>query len=595
MNTMTAAEALCHALVAEGVDVVFGHPGGAILPFYDALHRMGAPRHVLMRHEQAAAHAADGYARATGRVGVCIATSGPGATNLVTGLATAHMDSVPVVAITGQVPTALRGQDAFQETDILGITIPVTKHGFVVERPEDLPVIVREAFRIARSGRPGPVLIDIPKDVQNGPCAFEPARAAGNGARATGTPRQPAHPTNGAAPHANGTRPGGGLTPENAAALEAAAKLLNEAERPVIMAGRGVVVAGVADALRALAERADLPVVTTLLGLDAFPTTHPLALGMPGMHGTVRACNAIQRADVVLGLGLRFDDRVTGPVARFAPAATIIHADIDPTVIGRTVRPALRLVGDLRETLPALLERIAPADRAAWWAELREWPRDAAPAPAAGSPPAPLAGPLTARDAARALAARIAASGGIVATDVGQHQMLVAQELRDAAPGTHLTSGGLGTMGYALPAAFGAALGRPDRPVWAVAGDGGFQMTLQELATVVQERAPLRIAVLNNGYLGMVRQWQELFYERRYSASELGGPDFTMLARAYGIPARRVCHLAELDDALDWAERADGPALLDLRLPAEENVYPMVPPGAALDEIVTAPDAEVAA
>jgi acetolactate synthase-1/2/3 large subunit len=595
MNAMTAAEALCHALVAEGVEIIFGHPGGAILPFYDALYRVGAPRHVLMRHEQAAAHAADGYARATGRVGVCVATSGPGATNLVTGLATAQMDSVPLVAITGQVPTAVRGQDAFQETDVLGITIPVTKYGFVVERPEDLPAIVREAFRVARSGRPGPVVIDIPKDVQNGPCAFEPAYAASNGAGAAAAPRQPAHHMSGSASCTNGVRPGVPDTGRDAAALDAAAGLLNEAERPVIMAGRGVVVAGMAEALAALAERADLPVVTTLLGLDAFPATHPLALGMPGMHGTVRACRAIQRADVILGLGLRFDDRVTGPTARFAPGAKIIHADIDAAVIGRTIRPALGLVGDLRETLHALLGRVRPARRAAWWAELREWPRDAAPAPAAGSPPAPLAGPLTARDAARALAARIAASGGIVATDVGQHQMLIAQELRDAPPGSHLTSGGLGTMGYALPAALGAALGRPDRPVWAVAGDGGFQMTLQELATVVQERVPVRIAVLNNGYLGMVRQWQELFYERRYSASALGGPDFTMLARAYGVPARRVCRLDELDEALDWAERAHGPALLDLRIPAEENVFPMVPPGAGLDEIIAAPDVEVAA
>ncbi|HEY8470736.1 MAG TPA: biosynthetic-type acetolactate synthase large subunit [Longimicrobiales bacterium] len=595
MNAMTAAEALCHALVAEGVEVIFGHPGGAILPFYDALHRVGAPRHVLMRHEQAAAHAADGYARATGRVGVCVATSGPGATNLVTGLATAQMDSVPLVAITGQVPSALRGQDAFQETDILGITIPVTKHGFIVERPEDLPAIVREAFRIARSGRPGPVLIDIPKDVQNGPCPFEPASAATNGAGARIAPWLPGHQASRGASGANGGRQGVGDTLRDAAALDAAAKLLNEAERPVIMAGRGVVVAGMAEVLRALAERADLPVVTTLLGLDAFPATHPLALGMPGMHGTVRACRAIQRADVILGLGLRFDDRVTGPAARFAPGAKIIHMDIDAAVIGRTVKPALRIVGDLRETLPALLERIAPADHAAWWAELREWPREAAPAASPGSAGPTAAGPLTAREAARALAARIAASGGIVATDVGQHQMLIAQELRDAAPGSHLTSGGLGTMGYALPAALGAALGRPDKPVWAVAGDGGFQMTLQELATVVQERVPIRIAVLNNGYLGMVRQWQELFYERRYSASEITGPDFTMLARAYGVPARRVRRLDELDEALDWAERVHGPALLDLRLPAEENVFPMVPPGASLDEIIVAPDAEVAA
>lgn len=348
------------------------------------------------------------------------------------------------------------------------------------------------------------------------------------------------------------------------------------------MVGRGVVCAGVTEALVELAERADLPVVTTLLGLDGFPLDHPLALGMPGMHGTERANRAIQDADVILGLGLRFDDRVVGRADRFAPRAVIIHADIRPASIGRVVEPALSLVGDLRETFPALAARIRSVRRPEWWASLRGWARAAEPA----RPWADASGPLTARIAARALASRIGAAGAVVATDVGQHQMLIAQELGAVAPGTHLTSGGLGTMGYALPAAIGAALGRPDRPTWVVAGDGGFQMNVQELATVVQERVPLRIAIVNNGFLGMVRQWQELFYEGRYSASDLTGPDLALLARAYGIPARTVDAAAALDEALDWAEAEAGPVLLDLRVVREENVYPMVAPGAGIDEML---------
>jgi acetolactate synthase-1/2/3 large subunit len=557
---MNVSDALCQLLGSQGVDLVFGHPGGAILPFYDALHRAGKPRHVLVRHEQAAAHAADGYARATGRVGVCIATSGPGATNLVTGLATALMDGVPIIAITGQVPTGVRGTDAFQETDVLGVTMPVTKHGFSVENARDLEPIVAEAFHLARSGRPGPVLIDIPKDVQNAPCELT---AAG---------------------------PDAHTAPASSPALDAliweVARLIDGAERPLIMAGRGVVQSHTYAALRALAERADIPVVTTLLGLDAFPATHPLAVGMPGMHGTVRACQAIQRADLVIGLGLRFDDRVTGPRHTFAPSATIVHAEIDPACFGRTISAQVPLPGDLRITLPALAARVTPCRRANWWAELDAWEREAEPFDAAPSGPT---GPLTGRVLCRALAARIAAARAIVVTDVGQHQMWIAQELRAADPGTHLTSGGLGTMGYALPAGLGAALGKPDRTVWVVAGDGGFQMNLQELATVVQERVPLRIAVVNNGFLGMVRQWQEMFYDRRYAASAITGPDFACLARAYGIPARVVERADDLFDALHWADHTHGPSLLDLRVLAEENVFPMVPPGAALHEVVAGP------
>lgn len=573
---MTGAEALCRVLEELGVEVAFGHPGGAILPIYDALHRAGTPRHVLMRHEQAAAHAADGYARATGRVGVCMATSGPGATNLVTGLATAAMDGVPIVAITGQVPTGARGTDAFQETDILGITAPVTKHGFLVEDADELEETVREAFRIAASGRPGPVLVDIPKDVQNAHVRARASARAGSG-------------DGGEAGFAVG-RPDGASTAFDSRALERAAVLLNGARRPVLMVGRGVVCAGVSDALVELAERAELPVITTLLGLDGFPLDHPFALGMPGMHGTERANRAIQEADVIVGLGLRFDDRVVGRVDRFAPRAAIVHADIRPASVGRLVEPEVELIGDLRETLPALAARVRAARRPEWWATLRGWAREAEPA----RPWAQATGPLTARVAARALAARIGAAGATVATDVGQHQMLIAQELGAAAPGTHLTSGGLGTMGYALPAALGAAFGRPGHPTWVVAGDGGFQMNLQELATVVQERVPLRIAVINNGFLGMVRQWQELFYERRYSASDISGPNLVLLAEAYGIPARAVDQAADLEAALDWADGEAGPVILDLRVIREENVYPMVAPGAGIDEMIGAAQESVA-
>lgn len=556
----TGAEALCHALVAEGVDVMFGHPGGAILPFYDALYRTTAPRHILMRHEQGAAHAADGYARATGRVGVCVATSGPGATNLVTGLAAALMDSVPVVAITGQVATTVMGTEAFQETDILGITMPVTKHGFVVQSADDLTAVVHEAFRIARSGRPGPVLIDVPKDVQIAVCGG----GNGNGG--------PARQRDSGAPP---------LVDDDAMAR--AAELINQAQRPLVMVGRGVVLAGVRDAVQELAERANLPVTATLLGLDGFSATHPLCIGLPGMHGTERANRGIQRADVILGLGLRFDDRVTGPPARFAPGATIIHLEIDPVTMGRTVRPAVRVLGDLRQTLPALAAQVRAASHPEWWVELGSWPREAGACP-------PAEGPLSGRGASRALAAVIRRTGAIVATDVGQHQMWIAQELLDAAPGTHLTSGGLGAMGYALPAGFGAAVGRPDRPVWVVAGDGGFQMTQQELGSIIEARVPVKIAVFNNGFLGMVRQWQELFYARRYSASELAGPDLVQLAQAYGIPGRTVEREEGLGPALDWAQQTSGPVLLDLRVEPEECVYPMVPSGKALDELVVGPE-----
>ncbi len=564
MRPMNGSEILCHALMEEGVEILFGYPGGAILPFYDALYRTPSIRHVLMRHEQAAAHAADGFARATGRPGVVVATSGPGATNLVTGLATALSDSVPMVAITGQVPMPAMGSEAFQEADILGTTIPVTKHGFLVEDPDDLPAIVSAAFRLAVEGRPGPVLIDLPKDVQTRETLMFPL------GRREGRKSFPLPPSEGG---------------WSEALLDEAANLLNQAERPDIMAGRGVVLSEVEPIVMSLAQKADLPVVTTLLGLDGFPPAHTLAVGMPGMHGTERANQAIQAADVILGLGLRFDDRVTGPVSTFAPNAEIIHLDIDPVSLGRTVKPRIPVVGNLRETLPPLVERIQPRIQEEWWTQLRGWSRETS-SDSGGIPPL---GPLSGRQATRALAARIRDSGALVTTDVGQHQMWLAQEFRSGVPGTHLTSGGLGTMGYALPAAIGAAIGRPDRPVWVVAGDGGFQMNIQELATVVQEKLPIKIAVVNNGFLGMVRQWQDLFYQGRLSESEILGPDLVPLAGAYGIQAWRVTEADELESTLDQAEQLDGPCLLDLRIPAQENVFPMASPGTGIENQVPDP------
>ncbi len=576
----SGAELLRRALVHAGVRVMFGHPGGAILPFYDVLH--GAPpRHVLMRHEQGAAHAADGYARASGEVGVCVATSGPGAANLVTGLATSLMDGVPIVAVTGQVPSTLMGTDAFQECDTLGITMPVTKHGFLIRRPQDVPEVVEQAFQIARSGRPGPVLIDIPKDVQFAE-ADVPSHLAGKNLTAGHAARDEER----AGEKDRFATSFVDAKPTTAgAAVAAALARLRAAERPVLMVGRGVISAGMADAIRELAEATNLPVVTTLLGLDAFPTLHPQCVGMPGMHGTQRANQAISEADLIVGIGLRFDDRVTGNVSKFAPGAGIIHFDIDPRSHGRTIRTDVAVLGDLKETLPPFLRGASEyRTPAAWWQRIHEWRREAAePAPPMDAHMAK--GPLSGRQVSRAIAGVVRREHAIVVTDVGQHQMWLAQEVADADPNTHLTSAGLGTMGYALPAALGAAIGAPERPVWAVIGDGGFQMTLQELATVVQENLHLRIAIMNNGVLGMVRQWQMRIHGGRRMASDLGAPDFCALATAYRIHSEMVETAGELDSALDRAATWPGPVVLDLRIPADDEVYPMVPSGAGLSEM----------
>ena len=530
------------------MSLLFGYPGGAIMPFYHALPEYPELRHVLVRHEQAAAHAADGYARATGRPGVCVATSGPGATNLVTGLATAHMDSTPVVAITGQVPRAMLGRDAFQETDIIGITQPITKHSILVEEVDDLADAVREALAVATEGRPGPVLVDIPKDVQQGKAAVGRSLKG----RTLPTARPPDRPT----------------------ALAHAVRLLAEAQRPLIMAGHGIILSGAYDELRQLAERTGIPVITTLLGISGFPESHPLHLGMPGMHGEVHVNRAIQQADLILGVGLRFDDRVTGNLAAFARGAKVIHIELDPSEIGKNVATEVGLVGDAREMLGELLARVGPRGCEAWRAEIDGFRRERQESFRGDLSPAGI------------LAAIDQAAGGrcTIVSDVGQHQMWVAKLYPYNRHNSHLTSGGLGTMGFAVPAAMGAALARPDEPVWAISGDGGFQMNMQEIATMVQEGIPVKMAVFNNGYLGMVRQWQQFFHGRRYSATPIWSPDYVKLAEAYGIFGRRVERGDQVDDAVREAIAHPGPALVEFLIEQEANVFPMIPPGASLSE-----------
>ena len=540
---LTGAQILCRTLLEQGVDLVFGYPGGAIMPFYHALPEYPGLRHVLVRHEQAAAHAADGYARAIGRAGVCVATSGPGATNLVTGLATAHMDSTPVVAITGQVPRGMIGRDAFQETDIIGITQPITKHSVLVEDVEDLADSVREALTVAVEGRPGPVLVDVPKDVQQAKTEWRSGAAR--------------------------LRGGGAVPP-----LAEAVRLLAAAERPLIMAGHGVILSGAYEELRRLAERTGMPVITTLLGISGFPESHPLHLGMPGMHGEVHVNRAIQQADLILGIGLRFDDRVTGNLAAFARGAKVIHVELDPSEIGKNVPTEIGLVGDAREILRALLAEIAPRDCEAWRAEIAGFARPRHEGFRGELSPESILGAID------------GASGGrcTIVSDVGQHQMWVAKLYPYRRPNTHLTSGGLGTMGFAVPAAMGAALARPDEPVWAISGDGGFQMNMQEIATMVQEGIPVKMAVFNNGYLGMVRQWQQFFHGRRYSATPIWSPDYVRLAEAYGIFGRRVERGADVAGAVRDAVAHPGPALVEFLIEQEANVFPMIPPGASLSE-----------
>jgi len=559
----TGAEIVWEMLKRENVEVVFGIPGGAIMHTYHPRREYGV-RHILMRHEQAASHAADGYARVSGKVGVAMATSGPGATNLVTGIATAMIDSAPIVCITGQVPTSLIGSDAFQETDITGVTLPITKHNYLVTDVAELADVIHEAFYVARTGRPGPVLIDLPKDVQQAETDFEPPA---DGLELPGyQPRKKGDPT----------------------LVEQAAKLINEAERPVILAGHGVLMSEAMDALKTFVEKTQTPVALTLLGKGGFPESHPLALGMMGMHGEAFVNRAIQESDLLLAFGMRFDDRVTGTLETYAPHAKKVHVDLDPAELNKIVPVDVPIQGDLHHVLNQLLPLVEPAERPAWLGQIEHWQgdtavRDVLNRPENGRLPAP-----------RVIDAIYEGTGGeaIMVTDVGQHQMWAAQYYPLDTPHTQVTSGGLGTMGFGLPAAIGAQVAQPDSEVWAIVGDGGFQMTLQELATAVQERLPIRIAVCNNGHLGMVRQWQELFYDERYEATPLVNPDFVKLAEAYGVPAWRVTEPDQARGVVAEARAQEGPALIDFHVAQkgeEGNVYPMVPAGAALHEMIRRP------
>ncbi len=555
---MTGAQIVCESLVKEGVEVIFGILGGAVLPLYDTLPQYPQLRHILVRHEQGAAHAAEGYARATGRVGVCLATSGPGATNLVTGIADAYLDSVPLVAITGQVARPFIGKDAFQEIDITGITLPITKHNYLVLDTGSLAKTIKEAFYLARTGRPGPVLIDLPKDVQINQAEFNyPDKLELPGYK----PTLQGHP----------------------AQIKKAAKVINEAKRPVIIAGRGVIISGAYDELRHLAETAQIPVITTLLGVSSFPESHALSYGWLGMHGMAYANLAVDAADLVIAIGMRFDDRATGKVSGFAPHAHIIHIDIDPAEIGKNVRVDVPIVGDAKLVLKALNKLIAPVKHIEWVGQLDSWRREHPS--------------ILIRDSEGILPQfvvrqiyEITKGDAIIVTGVGQHQMWSAQHYWFDRPNSLITSGGLGTMGFELPAAMGAKIGRPDDTVWCIAGDGGFQMTIQELATIAKEQIAVKIAIINNGFLGMVRQWQELFYERRYTATPLNCPDFVKIAEAYCIPGLTVKHKDEVVPAIEKAMDEPGPFLLNFMVEPEENVYPMVPPGASLAEVIEEPE-----
>ena len=555
---LSGAQILCRLLEEQGVDVLFGYPGGAIMPFYHALPESERLRHVLVRHEQAAAHAADGYARASGRPGVCVATSGPGATNLVTGLATAQMDSSPVVAITGQVPRGMIGRDAFQETDVIGITLPITKHSVMVQDITELADKVREAFQVATEGRPGPVLIDIPKDVQNQKAEWR------DGGKAEG--------------NRFGSRHSAFPPPRPAEAFASAVRLINDAERPLLMVGHGVILGDAYAEVRALAERTGIPVITTLLGISAFPESHPLHLGMPGMHGEVHVNRAIQHADLIVGIGLRFDDRVTGNTSGFAPQAKIIHIDLDPSEIGKNIPVAVGLVGEAREVTGRLAEAVVPRDCAAWKAEIAGFKRVHRDSYRGEMAPETILAGIH----------EVTGGRGTIVSDVGQHQMWVAKLFPYNQPNSHITSGGLGTMGFAVPAAMGVHFARPNQSVWAISGDGGFQMNMQEIATMVQEGIPVKMGIFNNGYLGMVRQWQQFFHGRRYSATPIWSPDYVKLAEAYGIAGYRVEHARQIEEAVARATREPGPALVEFMIEQEANVFPMIPPGGSLSDPIEA-------
>ncbi|HOO55931.1 MAG TPA: biosynthetic-type acetolactate synthase large subunit [bacterium] len=552
---MLGTEALIQCLKSEGVEVLFGIPGGVIIPIFDGLYDSDI-RVILTRHEQGAAHAADGYARVTGKVGVCLATSGPGATNLVTGLANAHMDSVPMVAITGQVNTPLIGRDSFQEADITGITMPITKHNYLVKKPQDLPVILKEAFMIARTGRPGPVLVDIPQDISTAEYRFKiPDEVEINGYKPTviGNKRQIAN----------------------------AAGLIQRAKRPVLYVGGGIIISEAYRELFDLATRINCPVTNTLMGKGAFPETHELSLGMLGMHGTWYANTSISNADLLIAIGVRFDDRVTGKIERFAPKAKIIHIDIDPAEIGKNVQVKTPIVGDAKHIISAILDELdGTPDTSEWIETVNKWKKEH---------------PLSYNMSSSSIPPQyvvekiyeMTKGDAIIATEVGQNQMWAAQYYKMKLPRKFLSSGGLGTMGYGFPAAIGAQIGAPDKLVIDIAGDGSFMMNIQELATAVCNDIPVKVAVLNNGYLGMVRQWQDMFYNKRYSCTCLkGNPEFAELAKAFGAVGITVNEKDEVEPAINEAMNNGKPTVIDFKVSPEENVMPMVPKLAALDEMI---------
>ena len=555
---LKGSEIVCESLLREGVDVVFGYPGGAILPFYDALWSYPQLRHILVRHEQAAAHAADGYSRVTGKVGVCVATSGPGATNLVTGIMGAKADSVPMVAITGQVARSSLGSEAFQECDICSIAASTTKKTYMVMSAADLADTVREAFYIAQEGRPGPVLIDIPRDVQ-----LELAEAEFLEVTAPKTPE---------------------VSEEAMERLKEAARLINEAERPLIISGHGVMTSGATKELLSLAERSGIPVITTLLGLGSFPGGHPLSMGMLGMHGMYWSNLSVDQADLIVGVGMRFDDRVTGKVDTFAPHARIIHMDIDATQIGRNVPVEVPVVGDAKALLHQLAPMVTNTPRPEWMQFIENLKQNH---PSLSIPSSDV---LQAQQVLSALDIVFQEDPETtVVTGVGQHQMWAAQFLSFNHENTFISSGGLGAMGFEIPAALGAQVGKPNAPVWSVAGDGGFQMTNQELMTLAEEKLPVKIALINNGYLGMVRQWQEMYFENHLKAVPIRGPDFVMLAESYGVSAVRVTEQEDVLPALRQAQAHDGPFLIEFVVDSTTNVYPMVPPGGSLADTIEDP------
>ncbi len=548
----SGAEILMESLKAQGVDTIFGYPGGAALPIYDALYDTDI-NHYLTRHEQGAAHAADGYARASGKPGVCLATSGPGATNLVTGIANAYMDSIPMVAFTGQVATSLLGKDSFQEADITGITLPVTKHNYMVKDVNDLSKIVKEAFHIATTGRPGPVLVDIPKDVSSTVAAYEdpgPVLLPGYSPAFKPDPKQ----------------------------VSRAARAIVEAERPVIYAGGGVVSSGAHEELKELAETLLMPVATTLMGLGGFPGDHPLSVGMLGMHGSKYANYAISDCDLLVAVGVRFDDRVTGKLESFAPNAQVIHIDIDQAEIGKNVRVDFPVAGDVRLCLREIMKQLEPKVESAWNGTINKWKKEY---------------PLGYVDNGRIKPQQViqeictATKGQArIATEVGQHQMWAAQYYTFNRPRSFISSGGLGTMGFGFPAAIGVQVACPEETVFDIAGDGSFQMNIQELATVVNYKLPVKVAILNNGYLGMVRQWQELFYNRRYSYTEMSNPEFSKVAEAYGAVGIKITTPSEVRPAIEHALSVDEPVVMDFITDPEENVLPMVPPGEAINKML---------